>query len=362
MSDPSPPESSAAAPDTARTFWPRRARARLALVDAEGAVLLATEGALRGARGEAKHLADLLGATPEEVPELDEALARVREGGEREVELAGGALGVRLSAQEGDGAPILVEIEDRSDVVRARAMRDALLASLERMGRQTSVLAHEIKNPVTALHLALRAVAGSLGEEPSEVLEDFVRRLKRIERSLRRSLGYALPIGLSRGVVPVERLVGAVTETVAGEARAAEVAIDVAIEPGAPPVYGDDERLAEALAAIVRNALEEPDVGRVRIAATSDSGDVVLKVEDDGPGVPPYIRAILFEPFVSTRPESAGMGLAEATKIVEAHGGRLELAEGELGGACFLLYLPSAPDADASAPSDSPTPQPEDAR
>lgn len=324
--------------------WPQTARARLALLDRGGRVVAATEGALRAAGGRAEDLVSLARAVGEEGRLLAEALERALEVGESEVELVGGALHVRLSRSEQEQAPVLAEIEDRSEQVRARAMREALLASLERMGRQTSTLAHEIKNPLAALNLALRVVAGKLGEEPERVLEDFCQRLRRIERSLRRSLGYVQPIGLSRHEVSPAALFDSVTEALSDQASEAGVTFEVAVESGTPPAYGDDERLREALVAIVRNALEEPGVSRVWLAAAPEAGGVRLRIEDDGPGVPPSLRASLFEPFVSSRAEAAGMGLAEATRIAEAHGGRLELGDGEFGGACFLLHLPSQPE------------------
>lgn len=111
---------------------------------------------------------------------------------------------------------------------------------------------------------------------------------------------------------------------------------------GLPSVRGDRQKLTQVVVNLVRNALAatKPDEA-VRVAAQARGGDVVMAVEDEGPGVPPQVRARLFQPFASTKgDEGLGLGLYMAKLIVESHGGRLDLLDRPRG-ARFEVVIPT---------------------
>src|SRR6185503_9774291 len=104
----------------------------------------------------------------------------------------------------------------------------------------------------------------------------------------------------------------------------------------------DPEKLERVLLNLLSNAMKfVPDGGRVRIEARVEGDDVVLSVEDDGPGVPVPLREAIFEPFrrgddaTTHRFGGTGLGLAIARELVEGHGGRIEVGDGADGGALF---------------------------
>ncbi len=235
------------------------------------------------------------------------------------------------------GAGALVLGRDVTELERARRAEEQVLAGLERLSHGAHVLAHDIKNPLAALNLALRAVARHLGEDEVSVVEDLAQRLVRLERSLRRSLGYLRPIELRPELVPLEALVEATLRELAPDIAAAGALLERELEPGLE-VLADPARLGEALVALVRNALEA-GARRVRIRAGVAGDGIRLDVEDDGPGILPSVRGTVFEPFVTTKAGASGLGLTSARKLVEAHGGRLELAPSSLGGALLRMHL-----------------------
>ncbi|NOK14637.1 ATP-binding protein, partial [Corallococcus exercitus] len=82
--------------------------------------------------------------------------------------------------------------------------------------------------------------------------------------------------------------------------------------------------------------------GRVEVSIAADAdGASRVAVSDSGPGLPPDVRARLFEPFFTTKPSGTGLGLAVSQAIAEAHGGRIDVDAGPLGGARFTLSLPA---------------------
>ena len=102
--------------------------------------------------------------------------------------------------------------------------------------------------------------------------------------------------------------------------------------------------LRQVLGNLVRNAVQAMDgQGKLRLTAAEEEGDVLLVVEDTGPGIAEAVKDVLFEPFVTTRRggrEGAGLGLFLADRLVTAHGGRIEVHSEPGKGARFVVRLP----------------------
>ena len=106
-------------------------------------------------------------------------------------------------------------------------------------------------------------------------------------------------------------------------------------------ISGDAELLTQLLLALLTNAAtHSPADGSIQVHAARDRTAVELAVEDRGPGVEPAMRERIFEPFVTTRQEGMGLGLAVARRIVEAHQGDIRVETRDGGGARFVVRLP----------------------
>ena len=121
--------------------------------------------------------------------------------------------------------------------------------------------------------------------------------------------------------------------------------VEVEVQKDLPYVRGDRQKLIQVLVNLVRNALQATERSRrILIQARRDADDVVLAVEDEGPGVPRELQERIFEPFVTTKGEGGmGMGLYMAKLIIESHQGRIRCTNRPSGGARFEVRL--APDA-----------------
>jgi len=104
----------------------------------------------------------------------------------------------------------------------------------------------------------------------------------------------------------------------------------------------DPPRFEQALTNLLRNAAQASPGGLVRLCWWRAGAELMLQVEDDGPGIAESNRASLFEPFFTTKPvgEGSGLGLAVAHGVVSECGGRIELVDGSLSGAAFRIALP----------------------
>lgn len=264
---------------------------------------------------------------------IGQALEQFVRGATREVEVVckdGTLLRCELSLS-GRGGPLVI-----GSFRAVSARREAqMLKALAEIGDSASVLVHDIKNPITGIQLAIQAVADQLGVDSREILSGLEQSLQKLERTMRRTLTFAKPIQPRLQPLVAARLL----EAVARRARPARVETECAAE--LPPLEADEALLEEALWNLVQNSLEARDpAGRVRLAARrADGGALELSVEDDGPGIPASVLPNLFRPFSTTKEHGAGLGLALARKVVEAHGGEIRAERSALGGARFTIRL-----------------------
>jgi C4-dicarboxylate-specific signal transduction histidine kinase len=126
--------------------------------------------------------------------------------------------------------------------------------------------------------------------------------------------------------------------------RGRTVRVDTAFDPALPTVEASEDRLVQVALNLILNAkqalADRPD-GAIRLETSREGESVVLRVRDNGPGVPPALRERIFDPFFTTREpgEGTGLGLAIAFDILREHEGALEL-ESPPAGACFAVRLP----------------------
>ncbi|NOJ98613.1 histidine kinase [Corallococcus coralloides] len=219
----------------------------------------------------------------------------------------------------------------------ARLVQHEKLAGI---GRLAAGVAHEINNPLGVIlgyvRLLQRRAEGTLAEDLRVVEEEAVRCQDIVEGLLdlaRPGRGPREPVALRDAC---EEVVLRLREAT----RLGTVTVDV---HGEGTAWAQAPRLRQVLLNLVKNAAEAAGEGgrvEVRIAVDADKSARVA-VSDSGPGVTPEARARLFEPFFTTKPSGTGLGLAVSQAIAEAHGGRIDVDTGALGGARFTLSLPS---------------------
>jgi len=252
---------------------------------------------------------------------------------------------------------------------RARQVELEVLRNLARLGESASVLTHEIRTPITSLRHALRAVGEKLGIDDKVLIEEFVGNLNKIERMLGQTLSFAKPLHLQLQEFEIEPLVTRCVADVARGGALAGMTVDVRCEPDLE-VCGDRQFLGEVVINLLRNAAEAcGGKGRVEILGRRQGDRIVVDVRDDGPGVPAERRSEIFKPFHSSKSYGTGIGLAFSRKVVESHGGTLQLLDGEGeaepaagsgSGACFRIALPGLDQHQPppSRPVDSSAPRP----
>lgn len=246
--------------------------------------------------------------------------------------------------EEGRIVLLLPEGRDITTLKDVQRRETNMLRALATIGESASILAHEIKNPITAVNLALKAVAEALGEDHKAVLADLVQRLEKMERVMRRTLSFARPLDLRRQAVPTVGFLESVATSFRPELEQAGIVLELRVESGLPALDGDPRLLEEVFANLIRNSREAlGSGGHIRLSAAREGEhEVELVLDDDGPGIPESVRINLFKTFHTTKLEGTGIGLALCKKIVVEHGGEITAGRSAQGGARFTIRLPVA--------------------
>ena len=222
---------------------------------------------------------------------------------------------------------------------RERLLQDERLAAV---GRLSSAIAHEIRNPVAAIASALStAKRGSLeAVEREEMFEIAAKEATRLETLTTDFLAYARPRDPRKVSSPINDTLAYVADICRIRSNEKNVAISVEESGDLMPEI-DAAQVQQALLNVVMNGVEaSPRGGCVKLRAVKDhNGSIRIDVEDNGPMIPAETAGLIFEPFFTTKPEGTGLGLAIARNIVRAHGGDLILAVNEDGRVCFSMIL-----------------------
>ncbi|WP_186417605.1 sensor histidine kinase [Bosea sp. CS1GBMeth4] len=252
-----------------------------------------------------------------------------------------------------------------------REMTQALYNRIEAIERFAADVAHELKNPLTSLRSAVETLPLAKTEEARgrllAVIRHDVKRLDRLISDI--SDASRLDAELARddaALLDVAQLAEAVVSVQNQIRRDGQPVVELSVDrrgqrPGSNPfrVLGHDSRLGQVIVNLIENARSfSPADKPVRVKLSRVAGDVLITVEDDGPGIPPHALERIFERFYTDRPESgfgqnSGLGLSISRQIVEAHRGTIraenryasEQSEGEDKrlGARFVVCLPAAP-------------------
>lgn len=272
------------------------------------------------------------------------AAHRVRQGRAREVKVP------RLPSRRDEIGLLARSVSDMSQALRQR---------IDNIEAFAADVTHELKNPLASLRSAVdgleRIEDPALKSRLLEVVRQDVQRLDRLIGDIGEAARTDAELARARfEVVDLGDLIG---QLVSGwELRRTTGDVRLAFarpRKNSALVLGEPGRLARAIDNIIDNAISfSPSGGLVEVAVTRLDEEVLIRIDDEGPGVPPGVREAIFNRFVSVRPEGgefgrhSGLGLAIAKAIVKGHDGEIDVADRDdaPSGARFTIRLPAAPE------------------
>jgi signal transduction histidine kinase len=246
---------------------------------------------------------------------------------------------------------LLEEISRTVDQLQQREHEVLRAEQLAAVGQIAAGVAHELRNPLTAIKMLVQtglegAAPAGLPAEDLAVIEQSIRRM---EQYIQMFLDFARPPRCERRRSDLLEVIRRAAALVEGRARRQKVVLELDLPTLPVPASIDPEQIQQVLVNLLLNALDAlPRGGAIHVEVETRPGAVAVRVRDNGPGVPAAIRARLFEPFVTSKPEGVGLGLSICKRLVEAHGGAIIHANhGPGGGAVVAFTLPVEEEAHA---------------
>jgi PAS domain S-box-containing protein len=257
------------------------------------------------------------------------------------------------------------DITERKEADAALREATAALARTSRaatMAEFSASLAHELNQPLAAIAANAEACidgldGGAAAQEIRQSLNDTVAESRRAAQIVARTQAMFSTGSSERTPLRLNDAVRDIVQVAQTRLRELDIALDVRIDDAIGDVLADPVQVRQVLMNLVGNASdamrETPAAQRrLRILTRRCRNVAVVDVRDSGTGFPPEMRARLFEPFYSTKPDGTGMGLAICRSVLESHGGSICALRNAGDGATFRIRMPlAAPPADVSQPS-----------
>ncbi len=228
--------------------------------------------------------------------------------------------------------------------------RETLLQAkkLAVVGKLAAGMAHSIRNPFTSVKMRLFSLERALEltttqQEDFDVISEEIRHIDTIVQNF---LEFSRPPKLTMQPISPSSVIDTVLQLLSHRLKSYDVRVEIARNDFLPTVNADPDQLKEVFVNLVINACEAMEKGgAIRIeelVSTGPSGnrEAVIRVCDNGPGIPASLREKVFDPFFTTKEEGTGLGMSIAKRILSEHHGWIDIAATEGGGATVIVTLP----------------------
>lgn len=297
-----------------------------------------------------KQLDEIVPSSHPVVALVEEALSRSEAVGPRSVPLnvEGRMVLHSLSAQmlrESNGVSgVLVNVRNLEKLARLGSHL-SYTQKLAALGRLTSGVAHEIKNPLNAMviHVALlRQKLSDVAPDARGYLDVLDEQIRRLDRVIQGFLKFTRPEELQLDSVPMDEVLGEVTRLVSGEVEENGIRLLVEMPEDLPPIHGDRELLQQAFLNLLLNAKEAmPDGGTLKVTTRQSSDEhVEIEIEDNGCGISNEELPKVFDLYYTTKESGSGIGLSLVYRIIQLHDGEVDVDSTPGEGTRFTIKLP----------------------
>jgi signal transduction histidine kinase len=267
---------------------------------------------------------------------------------QREIELENGRriqIALDFIAERGERIGALLTMRDAESVRRIENEIE-LSRRLAAIGRLTSGVAHEVKNPINAIvvHLELlREKMREIDPDTGRHMDIIGREIHRLDRVVQLLVDFNRPLELRLSDFDLRRLVEDVVLLSAPDAGRHGVKVDPHLGSEALPVRADHDLIKQALLNVVLNGVQAMSEGGVlRVNARPQDGAAVIEVQDQGGGIPPEVQDKVFNLYFTTKKTGSGIGLAMSYRVLQLHNGAIDFVTEVGRGTTFRLVLPLA--------------------
>lgn len=234
-----------------------------------------------------------------------------------------------------------------TDITPIKQLEEQLRRSerLAALGRLAAGIAHEIRNPLSSIKGFAAILAGRFKEDESgrKVAEVMGQEVERLNRVVTELLDFARPTELRKEICSCKDLIQRTLRLIEKDAAQRSIILEARVEPEDLQFEVDQDRFAQVLLNLYLNALQAMENGgTLQIAVSRQDSQLLVKVGDTGPGIAPEHLPHIFDPYFTTKPRGVGLGLANVLKLVESHGGDIDVESNTGQQTTFVIRLPSA--------------------
>lgn len=236
--------------------------------------------------------------------------------------------------------------ETRSSLEENR-LRLSIAEKLAAVGRLAASVAHETRNPLTAVKMWLFSIRGGVASDPERDRKFGIvsEEIGRLESIIGDFLEFSRPTPLMLEPCDLRDVVRRTTDLLACRCQEKGIRLACTMPEHPPPVVVDAGQLRQVLTNLLNNSLEAVSHGAIEVSgqASNDGegrGMAVVRVADTGGGMPHDVREKIFDPFFTTKDGGTGLGLSIAAQIIARHSGRLVLESSTEQGTVFAVWLP----------------------
>jgi len=258
---------------------------------------------------------------------------------------------VELTGDDGQPAGILLQAQDVTEWLGLE-QRVRIAEKLAALHTLSAGVAHELRNPLSAMDLNLHLLEEELQEQgplkrrTAHYLQILNAECRRLSAILDNFMKFARPSSIDTHEVDVHRVIEHIVALMQLEAQEHRIHLEHTIEKDLPPVLGDETQISQVLVNVVVNAFHAlAEGGCCHITATTCTADgkrwVEITVRDTGVGIPEEALPRLFDPFYTTKPSGSGLGLAIAYRIMQDHGGLISVSSAPATGTSVALRFPT---------------------
>ena len=238
--------------------------------------------------------------------------------------------------------------------VQARNRELAHTQALTAMGRMASMIAHDLRNPLSSVKMGMQILGKQASHDHKELAEIGLDQIHYMEEILTDMLTYSRPEAVKTDWVNIQKIMDVTLSGLQRRIDQVGVIIETDYQTGLPMLLGDASKLRQLFSNLIVNALQSieshrPEQPCIHIRAGQQMTEAGTAIEigicDNGAGLNAPDAEVLFEPFVTTRSKGTGLGLAIVRQISQQHNGRVSLVPREAGGVCAQVNIPTRPPA-----------------
>ncbi|MGD2270027.1 MAG: PAS domain S-box protein [Desulfobacterales bacterium] len=257
----------------------------------------------------------------------------------------------RTSAIEFRGKDAI--LANMMDVTQTKKLEHLLILQdkMASLGRVAAGIAHEIRNPLSGINIYLNTLQKlyERGEEQTETIQDIFQHVKsasaKIESVIRRVMDFSKPSEPKFVSADVNHSIEEAIRLTAVTMRKSGIRVDTALSEDLPKCRFDPQLMEEVILNLMNNAADAmkkiSGEKKIQVLSSAKNNHVAIRILDSGPGIPLEYREMIFDPFYTTKPDSTGIGLSLCHRIISDHGGSIRVETGKLGGAEFIIEIPT---------------------